>query len=398
MKHPLTFTLLFCLLFNTLIAQISTDNITNLVVNPSFEKVDKSKDDLRLTNDITSVQGWTSPNNAEPKLYATTDKGYIYDPYGASWNFKARTGKHVATMNVKGIKKGTEHREYIQGSLKKPLEVGKNYDFSFWVHYHCEGANNIGIAFLKNNIKLDKEGLIDLKPATYQKEVTPFDKTTWTQVSGSFVAYEPLQYFIIGNFFNNDQTKGENGLYDHYLAYVDDIMVKESSQQQQINVQKNEKEAEEWSDNSKKVEKLLAEKVAVEIKEVSVEKEVEEIKEVSEAPRFLAIPNLNFEQGSSQLTALSLESIKVIVEDLKAHPTLKIRIIGHASTEGSTAINLKISENRCNQVKAYLLQQGIPTNQISTEALGEAQPFADNSTKEGRAQNRRVEIERFYTN
>ncbi|BDU57834.1 membrane protein [Limnohabitans sp. MORI2] len=67
--------------------------------------------------------------------------------------------------------------------------------------------------------------------------------------------------------------------------------------------------------------------------------------------------------------------------------------VGHTDSIGSDAYNQKLSVRRAEAVKAYLVSKGIEKNRIYTEGKGEKQPVADNKTKEGRAKNRRVEIE-----
>ncbi len=67
--------------------------------------------------------------------------------------------------------------------------------------------------------------------------------------------------------------------------------------------------------------------------------------------------------------------------------------IGHADSIGSDAYNQRLSVRRAESVKAYLVSKGIEPNRIYTEGKGEKQPVASNKTKDGRAKNRRVEIE-----
>jgi len=67
--------------------------------------------------------------------------------------------------------------------------------------------------------------------------------------------------------------------------------------------------------------------------------------------------------------------------------------IGHTDSIGSDAYNQKLSVRRAESVKAYMVSKGIAANRIYTEGKGEKQPVASNKTKDGRAKNRRVEIE-----
>ena len=67
--------------------------------------------------------------------------------------------------------------------------------------------------------------------------------------------------------------------------------------------------------------------------------------------------------------------------------------VGHTDSVGSDAYNQKLSVRRAEAVKAYLVSKGIEKNRVYTEGKGEKQPVASNKTKEGRAKNRRVEIE-----
>ncbi|MBV8471006.1 MAG: OmpA family protein [Burkholderiaceae bacterium] len=67
--------------------------------------------------------------------------------------------------------------------------------------------------------------------------------------------------------------------------------------------------------------------------------------------------------------------------------------VGHTDSVGSDAYNQKLSVRRSEAVKAYLVSKGIEKNRVYTEGKGKKQPIADNKTAEGRAKNRRVEIE-----
>ncbi len=67
--------------------------------------------------------------------------------------------------------------------------------------------------------------------------------------------------------------------------------------------------------------------------------------------------------------------------------------VGHTDSDGNDAMNDKLSISRAESVKAYLMSKGVEKNRIYTEGKGKRQPVADNMTKEGKAKNRRVEVE-----
>ena len=82
-----------------------------------------------------------------------------------------------------------------------------------------------------------------------------------------------------------------------------------------------------------------------------------------------------------------------LLDKIKSINLEVIIAIGHTDSVGSDEYNLKLSMRRSNAVKAYLVSKGVDKTRIYTEGKGESQPVADNKTKEGRAKNRRVEIE-----
>ncbi|MEY3875771.1 MAG: hypothetical protein RIR50_942 [Pseudomonadota bacterium] len=90
----------------------------------------------------------------------------------------------------------------------------------------------------------------------------------------------------------------------------------------------------------------------------------------------------------------SLDSLAGKVKSL----TLEVIVaVGHTDSIGTDAYNQKLSIRRAEAVKKYLVSQGIEAKRIYVEGKGESQPVADNKTKEGRAKNRRVQIEAIGT-
>lgn len=90
-------------------------------------------------------------------------------------------------------------------------------------------------------------------------------------------------------------------------------------------------------------------------------------------------------EGRAKLTDL--------VEKIRGVNLEVIIAVGHTDSIGTDAYNQRLSVRRAEAVKAFLVSKGIERNRVYTEGKGKKQPVADNRTKEGRAKNRRVEIE-----
>lgn len=82
-----------------------------------------------------------------------------------------------------------------------------------------------------------------------------------------------------------------------------------------------------------------------------------------------------------------------LIDQIKGIALEVVIAVGHTDSVGSDKYNDRLSQRRADSVKAYLVSKGIEPNRIYTEGKGEKQPVASNKTKEGRAKNRRVEIE-----
>jgi len=100
-----------------------------------------------------------------------------------------------------------------------------------------------------------------------------------------------------------------------------------------------------------------------------------------------------FDTGKSVLKPQATAKLDDLVSKLQGAQLEVIIVTGHTDNVGSPALNQKLSVARAEAVKSYLIGKGIEANRIYTEGKGQTQPIADNKTAEGRAKNRRVEVE-----
>ncbi|HMZ88174.1 MAG TPA: OmpA family protein [Chitinophagales bacterium] len=107
----------------------------------------------------------------------------------------------------------------------------------------------------------------------------------------------------------------------------------------------------------------------------------------------LTLKNIFFETASAEILPISEPELNKVVDLMKKNPGMQVRVNGHTDNIGTEIDNQKLSQNRANSVKAYLVSKGIEDARISTMGFGESKPIDTNANEVGRANNRRTEIE-----
>lgn len=112
---------------------------------------------------------------------------------------------------------------------------------------------------------------------------------------------------------------------------------------------------------------------------------------VKATPTAVAYSNIQFEFDSSVLKTSSYPVLDATSADMRSNSST-VTLAGYASSEGTAAHNMRLSKDRANSVKTYLVNSGVDAKRLKVKAFGETHPIADNSTEEGRIANRRVEF------
>lgn len=114
----------------------------------------------------------------------------------------------------------------------------------------------------------------------------------------------------------------------------------------------------------------------------------------SDTPRGLVVNmgDVLFDTGKSDLRSQAREALAKLTGIVLNYPSLRLAIEGHTDSTGAVEFNQALSQKRANEVRDYLIGQGLDARTLTAEGLGTTNPVADNATSEGRQKNRRVEI------
>lgn len=111
-----------------------------------------------------------------------------------------------------------------------------------------------------------------------------------------------------------------------------------------------------------------------------------------EPARSYTLDNVHFDFGKATLRPESYKELNELAEYLKWRDNEKAEIAGHTDNVGRDADNLKLSQQRAETVRNYIIKKGIKADRISAKGYGATQPVAENDTDEGRQKNRRTEV------
>jgi outer membrane protein OmpA-like peptidoglycan-associated protein len=358
--------LFFCLFGNLLLAQSSAEvQLENIVPNGGFEQYAATPigwfyKGQHFTN---VMKFWSSPTAASPDIFGPkvrvpahwADKGF--------GKMKPHGGESMVGLTLYGCDDGKPHcREYIQIQLKEPLVPSQGYYFEFWVNKLPRSLeiNNMGLAFSKSKIDIKTDPILDLVPMFNYDDIVKINRSKWVKVSGEYTAKSSADYLIIGNFFDDTNTKiasKEGDLLPYAYYYVDDVLLRKVEPIVKIPVR---------PDDLSKIE--LAEGKVIQLRDIY------------------------FDTDKFELLPRSFTELDKLLDIMIAHPNMVIEITGHTDSQGEDNYNLFLSRKRAKAVAEYLQENGIKSSRFSYNGMGSNQPIASNDTDDGRQLNRRVEI------
>lgn len=129
---------------------------------------------------------------------------------------------------------------------------------------------------------------------------------------------------------------------------------------------------------------------AVRPEPVEYKEEITQVAPELEVGESVTLENVFFQTGKYSLLEISIVELDKVVEMMQKHPSMRIELGGHTDNVGNEAANQKLSEQRAKAVYDYLASHGVDASRMTYKGYGQTKPVADNTTEEGRRQNRRT--------
>jgi OOP family OmpA-OmpF porin len=114
----------------------------------------------------------------------------------------------------------------------------------------------------------------------------------------------------------------------------------------------------------------------------------------TESRQPLVLKGVTFEPGRSKLRPDSYTILDLVATSMMNNPDINVEIAGYTDNTGTAATNVRLSQARADAVRAYLASKGVPLTRMVAKGYGSDSPIASNATRDGREQNRRVELRR----
>ncbi|MDQ3100317.1 MAG: OmpA family protein [Bacteroidota bacterium] len=334
----------------------------NLVPDPSFEIYKKCPTSISSSRgDFVSLKHWSNPTRGTPDYFnsCANAKSSVSTGFNIAGYAEPRTGHgYVGITN-----EGSRWREYVQCKLLSPLKADQEYQIEFWVS-HAEKSRfcikNLGLAISVERPFSYKGKALALDPQIYETECIT-DTANWTRISGVYVANGGEKWVTIGCFDPSakalERLRPKRGVrsVDAYY-YIEDVFIG-------LAMPEHDGPTVVMDTNTEDMER-----------------------------QNFILPGVFFTIGESRLSQAGIDALNDLLAELHNCTGCRLEVIGHTDDQGTEEFNKALSQDRAVEVAAHFKSKGISGQRILTNGMGATQPVADNTTEEGRAQNRRVEI------
>ena len=336
----------------------STKAEYNYVSNPEFENHPGAY--FSIMSFTNQVAKW-SVASISPDFYLS--------------NVGALSGNSFAGIRVFSLRKDIE---YIQNELRDTLVKDSIYCFSAYLRLSPGSryaSNAFGFLVSTEKQFINTDEVLTVRPSKHLKTQVLNYKTDWMKVQCTYKAKGGERYLTLGSFQNHKELKLEEvpGKVHESYYYIDDVSL--------VPIAKEEDCACNFADT----------RVADEPTDSFVLKTTTPFDTLKKGDN-VVLDNIHFDNDESRLLPQSYSTLFEVLTFMKNNGKVKVEISGHTSNTGGLTHNMVLSSRRAISVRKFLTKNGISEERIVTEGYGPKFPIADNETKEGQRENRRVEF------
>lgn len=343
------------------------------MVNGSFEqKMYCPSSFNQLT--LKSIAEWFQLNEGTPDHFdACSEKaGVPNNMFGVQL---AQDGNAYAGMAVYSPTQ-RNYREYLCSKLTRPLAAGEKVCIEMWIStadYSKYVTDAIGIVLSKTKLEQERNQVIRLTPTMGNPRLHMLDAyDEWVMIGDVFTAKGGEEYITIGNFLADKELK--------IMSRTADSNAKESNRWSYVFVDnvsvKSVKDKSQCSCENDLIRSLV----------------VDPPLELSEYTK-IKLDAIYFDFDQDVLTEEALKELDEVYMLLRRNKAMYMEISGHTDIIGNDQYNIDLSKRRAQRVIDHLVKKGIPADRLTIQYFGSSEPIQENTTDEGRAQNRRVEFQ-----
>jgi OmpA-OmpF porin, OOP family len=347
-------------------------NAQNLVPNGSFEEREFCPTDINRAS-LKVIKQWSQLNEGTPDYFSScgTRVGVPSNMFGHQ---PAHTGGSYAGLVIYSSTK-RNYREYLSAKLTRPLQSGEQVCIEMHLSpadFDLHVADAIGVYLSKTKPVQERTNVVVTMASMANPALNMLDGTDeWLLVSDTYTAKGGEEYITIGNFKPDRETMAlrrtsaqganENNLWSY--IYIDDVAVKPIQNKAECSCENDYIRS-------------------------TVHDPPLELSEYDD----IRLDAVLFDFDQDILTAEASAQLDDVYKLLRKNKSMYMVISGHTDIIGPDGYNLSLSRRRAEKVIGFLTAKGISLERLTVEYEGSKKPVADNTTPEGRAQNRRVEF------
>jgi len=370
------------LLFFLLLLTTSLVFSQNLIQNSGFEKYHESF----FSTYIKNAKNWSIVNRSSPDLITLNNK-LNYSNYGKNGYLKCKPYEgYVCAGLILFTKSVYDYREFITNKLEYKLKKDSIYCIEMFVLCRNESpliTNKIQAYFSKQKVRFKsnppysyvKKNMVDINNGEY------LFKYNWVKICGIYKATGNEMYVTLGlyddirkvQYLSNSEARYYDWLGNSSYIFIDNVSLIPIHDSSQCDC------------NIKRISIKAIQNDSISDEERS--------RIISKEGTILSLKNLYFDNDSYEIKPESFEELDKLYTLLSSNPGLKISVNGYTDNVGSDKYNVQLSEQRAKAVVDYLIQKGIAEERLNYRGYGKDNPIKTNETEEGRAANRRVEVE-----